>query len=139
MFKKYFVKFVCALLLLSLASNSYAQAKKMRGLKDEVKNRFLMGVALTDAQVADRFPEKTEIIKRHFNSIVAENTMKSGFLQPREGEFNFEAADAFVEFGLENKMFIIGHTLIWHSQLPDWFCVDSDGKNVSADVLKKRM
>lgn len=139
MLKKYFVKFLCALLLLSLASNSYAQAKKMRGLKDEVKSRFLMGVALTDAQVVNRFPEKTEIIKRHFNSIVAENTMKSGFLQPREGEFNFEAADAFVEFGLKNKMFIIGHTLIWHSQLPDWFCVDSDGKNVSADVLKKRM
>ena len=31
--------------------------------------------------------------------------MKPEPMQPREGEFNFAAADAFVKFGLENKMF----------------------------------
>lgn len=139
MMKKCFIKILCALLLFSAAANSFAQAGKMRGLKDEVRNRFLLGVALTDAQAANRFPDKTEIVKRHFNSIVAENTMKAAYLQPKEGEFNFAAADAFVEFGLKNKMFVVGHTLIWHSQLPNWFCVDEDGKNVSAEVLKKRM
>ena len=139
MLKKYFTKILCALFLLSAASNSFAAPKKIRGLKDEVRGRFLMGVALSDAQAANRFPDKTEIVKGHFNSIVAENTMKAAYLQPREGEFNFASADAFVEFGLKNKMFIIGHTLIWHSQLPEWFCVGEDGKNVSPEVLKKRM
>ncbi|HCC52959.1 MAG TPA: hypothetical protein DEQ30_13680 [Porphyromonadaceae bacterium] len=28
-------------------------------------------------------------------------------------------------------MFITGHTLIGHSQLPKWFCVDENGENVS--------
>ena len=36
-------------------------------------------------------------------------------------------------------MAVIGHCLIWHSQLAPWFCVDSAGKNVSPEVLKQRM
>lgn len=28
---------------------------------------------------------------------------------------------------------------MWHSQLPRWFCTDSEGKNVSPEVLKQRM
>ncbi len=138
MLRKYFVCFFTALIFIA-TSSSFAQSKKMRGLKDEVRSRFLMGVALNDDEVAEKNPAKTEIIKRHFNSIVAENSMKSMYLQPREGEFNFEQADKFVEFGLKNKMFIIGHTLIWHSQLPSWFCVDEDGNDISKEVLKKRM
>lgn len=129
----------CALMSLLFAAEASAQRRAEPGLKDAVRGRFLMGVAITDAQVAGRFPEKTEIIKRHFNSIVAENTMKPEPMQPREGEFNFEAADAFVKFGMENKMFIVGHTLIWHSQLPQWFCTDEEGNNVSPEILKARM
>lgn len=36
-------------------------------------------------------------------------------------------------------MAIIGHTLIWHSQLAPWFAVDSTGANVTPEVLKERM
>ena len=126
-------------LALALSLEAFGQGKAEPGLKDAAKGRFLMGVAITDAQVAGRFPEKTELIKRHFNSIVAENTMKPERMQPREGEFNFAAADAFVKFGMENKMFIVGHTLIWHSQLPQWFCTDEEGNNVAPEILKERM
>src|SRR5262249_26554652 len=28
--------------------------------------------------------------------------------------------DAFVNFGLNNKMYLVGHTLVWHSQTPQW-------------------
>ena len=34
---------------------------------------------------------------------------------------------------------MIGHCLIWHSQLSRWFCVDSAGKDVTPEVLKERM
>jgi endo-1,4-beta-xylanase len=47
--------------------------------------------------------------------------MKSEVLQPQEGKFDFTLADQYVDFGQKNKMFIVGHTLIWHSQAPKWF------------------
>ena len=46
--------------------------------------------------------------------------MKWMFLQPSPNKFEFELADKYVEFGLNNKMHIVGHTLVWHSQLADF-------------------
>jgi endo-1,4-beta-xylanase len=65
--------------------------------------------------------------------------MKSEIIQPEQGKFNFRDADAFVDFGIQNKMIIIGHTLVWHSQTPEWFFKDKDGNNVSRDTLIQRM
>jgi len=65
--------------------------------------------------------------------------MKSMYMQPKEGEFFWDHADKFVEFGEKNGMWVVGHALIWHSQLPRWFCVDENGENVTPEVLKQRM
>ncbi len=108
-------------------------------LRDAFQNRFLIGTALNVPQIMGRDSATIEVVKTHFNSIVAENIMKSGFLQPREGAFNFDLADQFVEFGVENNMQIHGHTLIWHSQAPRWFFIDEEGNEVSPEVLTERM
>ena len=108
-------------------------------LKDSLKGKFYIGAALNVEQIWERAEADVEIIKKQFNSIVAENCMKSMYLQPKEGEFFWDDADKFVEFGEQNGMWIVGHALIWHSQLPRWFCVDEDGENVAPEVLKERM
>ena len=108
-------------------------------LKDALKGKFHIGVALNTKQFTEIDTADVYIIKQHFDAIVAENCMKPMYLQPREGEFNFEEADKFVEFGERNGMWITGHCLIWHSQLPRWFCVDENGENVTSEVLKERM
>lgn len=108
-------------------------------LKEAFQDKFLMGAALNVDQIEGRDREGVEIVKRHFNSITAENCMKSMYLQPKEGEFFFEEADKFVEFGEANGMHMVGHTLIWHSQAPDWFFTDEKGNDVSREILIERM
>ncbi len=132
--------FVLMALILFLGCSSLAQKSKgVESLKDALKGKFYIGTAMNLQQIQGRDTADVGVIKRNFDAIVAENCMKSMYLQPKEGEFNFSDADKFVEFGEQNKMWITGHCLIWHSQLPRWFCVDEKGANVSPEVLKARM
>ncbi len=108
-------------------------------LKDALADKFLIGVAINSTQAAGRDTAATRIIRQHFNSIVAENCMKSEVIHPEENRYDFTLSDQFVEFGEANGMYIIGHTLIWHSQLAPWFCVDEKGEPVSPEVLTERM
>ena len=102
-------------------------------------DKFLVGVAINSEQAAGRDTSAVDVVRRHFNSIVAENCMKSEVIHPEEDRYDFSLADEFVKFGEDNEMFIIGHCLVWHSQLSPWFCVDAEGKNVSPEVLKERL
>lgn len=127
------------ILVISVALFSMGCEKQPTTLKDAYNGRFYIGTAMSSPQITGSDTAATRVIKEHFNSIVAENCMKSGPIQPREGEFDFSLADQFVEFGVQNNMHIIGHTLIWHSQAPRWFFTDSLGNQVSPEVLKERM
>jgi endo-1,4-beta-xylanase len=108
-------------------------------LKEALNGKFFIGVAMNADQIMEKDSLGIDVIKKHFNSITAENCMKSEVIQPDEGKFDFSLADKFVEFGQKNKMQIIGHCLIWHSQAPKWFFVDKSGKDVSKEVLIQRM
>src|SRR5690606_7498470 len=108
-------------------------------LKDAFKDKFHIGTTLNAWQISGRQPAEVKVVREHFNSIVAENIMKSVRIQPEEREFDFSLSDEFVKFGEENNMHIHGHTLIWHSQVPDWFFVDAEGNAVSKEVLTQRM
>lgn len=132
--------FYVSILLFSVScANQTKQSENDNTLKEALKDKFYIGTALNLPQIRGTDTLSLSIVKKQFSSIVAENYMKSMYLQPKEGEFFFEDADKFVEFGEENNLFIIGHTLIWHSQAPDWFFVDENGNDVSPDVLKERM
>lgn len=131
--------FLVPVLLLGNGHNGDTIQTENKRLKDAFENKFVIGTALSDAQINGRDPRALALVKEQFNAIVAENCMKSGRIQPREGEFRFEPADQFVEFGEQNNMLINGHTLIWHSQAPRWFFSDDNGQDVSREVLIQRM
>ena len=114
-------------------------SEESSSLKAAFGNKFLIGAALNQRQVSGEDTAAIAIAKHHFNSIVAKNCMKCEVIHPEENRYNFTPADSLVDFGEENGMAVIGHCLIWHSQLAPWFCVDSAGKNVSPEVLKQRM
>lgn len=96
-------------------------------LDQRYKKSFAVGAAVEPYQLEGT---DARVLKRHFNSIVAENVMKPVNIQPVEGQFNFEQADKIVKFAKENKMEIRFHTLIWHSQVPNWFFVDQEGNSM---------
>lgn len=108
-------------------------------LKDALKDKFYIGAALNADQINGKDTAGIRVLEQQFNSIVAENCMKSMYIHPEPDRYDFTLPDQFVALGERNHMFIIGHTLIWHSQLPDWFLVDEAGKDVTAEVLKERM
>ncbi|MDR1883951.1 MAG: endo-1,4-beta-xylanase [Prevotella sp.] len=124
---------------LLLFTQACVTSKSPEVLKDALKDKFLIGTALNIGQIWEKDSLADKVIKRQFDAIVAENCMKSMYLQPKEGEFFFDDADRFVEFGEQNNMFVTGHCLIWHSQAPDWFFTDDEGKEVSKEALIERM
>ncbi len=109
------------------------------GLKDALEGKFYMGAALNEQQILGKDSTSLALIQSHFNSVVAENCMKMGPIHPEEGAFNFELADRFIEFADDLDMYTVGHCLVWHSQSPDWFFTDEEGKEVSREVLIERM
>ena len=93
-------------------------------LKDVLAPYFLVGAAI---QPADLAGPHSELLKKHFNSITAENAMKWASLEPAQGHLNFTAADALVNFAAANNMRVRGHTLVWHEQVPVWLFKDDHG------------
>lgn len=124
---------------LTTACDGQKKNKAPSTLKDAFKGIFHIGTALNVNQIEGRDSAALKVAEEQFNSIVAENCMKSALIHPRKAHFNFSPADQFVAFGEKNDMHMTGHTLIWHSQAPDWFFTDSEGNDVSREVLIERM
>ena len=110
-----------------------------RLLKDAYKDAFLIGTAVTPTITSGKDQATQDIVIRHFNSITVENVMKAALINPEPGVYNFAPADDFVSFGEKNKMFIVGHTLVWHNQCPPWFFTNAAGKPNSKEEQIERL
>src|SRR5690349_4353593 len=97
-------------------------------LKEVYKDAFLIGAAVNPSITSGRDKNSQEIVLKHFNAITAENVLKASSVNPQPGVYNWGPADDYVAFGEKNKMFIIGHTLVWHNQVPAWFFTNAEGK-----------
>lgn len=127
------------LLLWSVLFLSISVQAQTVGLKDVLGRYFLVGTSLNQWQSALQDYQAVPVVDRHFNSVVAENVMKLDELQPSEGMFDFRHADEIVKFAKEHEQTLIGHCLVWHSQVPAWFFKDKLGQDVSREVLVERM
>ena len=108
-------------------------------LKDIYKNDFLIGAAVSYELVSGRDEAVAALVAQQFNSLTAENAMKWASTHPREGVYDFTQADAVADFAARHGMTLIGHTLVWHQQTPDWVFQGPDGKPASRELLLSRM
>ena len=133
MVREFRLKFLLA--LLGIAPALWAQAS----LKSAYQNDFKIGAALNRPEIREQDIQADAIVVAQFNSITPENALKWSTIHPKEEAYDFSLADQYVAFGEKHHMMIIGHTLIWHEQTPEWVFQDKAGKVVSRDVLLQRM
>jgi len=106
-----------------------------KALKDAYHGHFYVGVAINraiatgtavQADNVNRSPEQvqqdTALVLGQFSQITPENDLKWALIHPEPGSngYNFGPADAYVNFGLSNNLYLVGHTLVWHGQTPGW-------------------
>ncbi|GIO13244.1 hypothetical protein J19TS2_27990 [Cohnella xylanilytica] len=104
-------------------------------LAETYKDDFPIGAAVEPNQLSGL---TAELLKKHVNTLVAENAMKPASLQPAEGGFRWDQADEIVNFARANRMEVRFHTLVWHNQTPGWFFLDAEGKPMADETDPKR-
>lgn len=104
-------------------------------LAEAYRDYFHIGAAVSLKTIQSQ----SSLLAKHYNSITAENDMKFERIQPEEGVFTFEAADAIADFAMSNGMKLRGHTLVWHNQTPNWVFETASGGAASQTLLLERM
>lgn len=111
---------VVILIIQTLYSGCYPSkniSSNSTSLKEGFKNEFLIGTALNATQIEEKEPNAAALVPQQFNAITPENIMKCEIIHPDWDRYDFDLSDKYVEYGKKHKMFIVGHILIWHSQL----------------------
>ena len=103
---------------------------RLRALADE--KGMKIGTAI-DLKYFSREPYK-DAVSQEFNTIVMENMMKMASMNPNQDKYLFSGVDVAANFALEHDMYMRGHTLVWHQQLPEWLTKKS-GKWTKEELL----
>jgi len=119
-------------------------------LKDLCKDYFKIGCGITGASPANsavRSHEFMETAAEHFSSWTSTNLMKPSYLLQQNPSMknaakgdetpvlDFSACDPVLKYAMEKGIQVRGHTLVWHTQIPDWFFLE--GYKTGASVVDK--
>lgn len=118
---------------------SAACSARPASLRDAYRPYFLIGTSVSVKNYTDENSVEALLIKTHFKVLTPENIMKWDALQPRPGQFDFRAADRLVEFARKNQLYVVGHTLVWHNQTPDWVFQGEAGQPPTRELLLARL
>ncbi len=126
-------------------------------LKDLCSEYFSLGVGMNGSSL-DNQTLNIDIYKElalfHFNSCTMTNLMKSSYILDKAGSqknakagredpaLSFATIDPTLKWCAETGMKMRGHTLVWHTQAPDWFFregYEDSGAYVSKETMLFRM
>ena len=92
-------------------------------MKDQFAEYFDIGNIMNPGDTAANGTSITNgRLTRHFNVLTAENNMKPNSMVSNTdpNSYNFSTADRMVDSALASGIKVVGHTLLWHSQIPQW-------------------
>jgi len=105
-------------------------------MKDQFSEYFMIGAIMHNgsSQRQGGFPSNVPPgaatvpawISHHFNVITHENELKPGSITNSRNSstgvitYNFATADRMLDAALASGLKVVGHTLLWHSQIPEW-------------------
>lgn len=121
----------CILPLLFVIACKQEVAKNEKNLKNSFSKDFLVGAAVNDGHINGTDTLGLQLIAGEFNTITPENVMKWMYIHPEKDRYFFDITDKFVALGEKHNMHIVGHTLVWHSQLAEWMNSVSDTTELS--------
>lgn len=99
-----YVTLLAAIAGLMAACGNDRKVEPGPSLKEAASGKFLMGVALNVRQAAGQDTYASKVVKRHFNSIVAENCMKCEVIHPEEDRFDLRKRTGW---------FVLARRTIW--------------------------
>ena len=114
------------------------QQPSAESLKDALTDKFYIGVAINAPQITGVDTNSVALIKQHFNSITAENCMKSESFSRKK--VSFILTWPINSSNLVKKTICTSWTYLGLAfSGSGWFFTDKDGKDVSREVLIERM
>ena len=134
--------------------NAGENSEKDIALKDACSKYFLLGVGINGSTLENLTTYDDEymaMVKKHFNSVTLSNLMKSCYILQQKASqeskdgmpvLNFSTIDDTLQWCMDNGIKMRGHTLVWHTQTPEWFFREGykdNGKYVDKETMLARM
>ncbi|MDR2559356.1 MAG: endo-1,4-beta-xylanase [Oscillospiraceae bacterium] len=105
------------------ATSSSGWDFSLPSLKDAYEDFFQIGNIMSPGTSFSRLNDSystADFFKEQYNAVTLENHMKPDHMMPTRTFTNFAPADQVVNWAVANDIDVIGHTLVWHSQSPNW-------------------
>ena len=110
----------------------------LQALADRARPGFLVGAAVALGPLAADEDYAAHVVG-DFGAVTPENLMKPQALSPRQGEYDFEEADALLDLADEKGIAVHGHTIAFTEAMPRWMrdlpTGTDDERRASADAL----
>jgi endo-1,4-beta-xylanase len=115
----------------------YEHISLLSPMKNTFAGKFMIGNIFSPSDVSSSEVTNTALT-RHYSALTAENHMKPNQISNGKGSYSFTTADRMVDAARASGFKVVGHTFLWHSQIPSWQTnMATAGKDTALDAMKE--